>query len=114
MGEGDEGKTGLTMRKEDAPMEEVIVTVMDEKNHFNYDVEVPVNLAGEKLLDDMVETLNGYNPSLYLNANRLEMVCLRLDRVIGYSQTFEECGVWNGDHIVLRKRGSSDGDSYFG
>ncbi len=114
MGAGNTGKIKLIVRKENDPMEEIIVTVMDERNNFNYDVEVPVNLSGGKLLDDMVEALNGYNPSLYLNAPRLELVSLRKNQVISFNQTLEECGIWNGDYILLRKRGEVNGNNYFG
>ena len=49
-------------------MENIIVTVTDEAGHFSYDIEVSTKLEMNKLLNDIVEALNGYNPELFLNA----------------------------------------------
>lgn len=88
-------------------MENIIVTVTDEAGHFSYDLEVSTKLEINKLLNDIVEALNGYNPELFLNALRYEVVCIRTNHIIGSGETLEDAGIWNGDILVLKRKEST-------
>lgn len=86
-------------------MKNIIVTVSNEKREYSYDVEIPVDIEGGRLLEDLVQTLNSCNPSLYLKTAHIEAVCDRTGFVIRKSQTAEELGIRNGDYITIRRRG---------
>lgn len=86
-------------------MKSIIVTMTNEKQDYYYDVEIPVDLEAEKLLDDIVQTLNGYNPSLYLQIFHSELVCERTGRVVEGDMTAEQAGVRNGDFLIVRRKG---------
>lgn len=85
--------------------ENMIVTVRNENRSYSYDLEIPNDLQTEKLLDDIVQTLNGCDSSLYLQAVRSELICERTGRKLEDSQTAEEAGVRNGDFLTLRRKG---------
>ena len=86
-------------------MKKIIVTVKDSKSSFNYDVELPTKLTVDKLTDDLMETLNGYNPGLSFRAETTVLDCVRLGRTLERGATLEQAGVWNGDVIVLTDSG---------
>lgn len=66
-----------------------------------YDLELPTNITIDKLKDDIVEALNGYNPDLYLRTATTELFCNRLGRQLTSNETLIEAGVWNGDYITI-------------
>ena len=82
-------------------MDSIIITVTNIKKSFLYDLEVPVNLTIDKLKDDIVETLNGYNPDLFLRTATTDLFCNRIGRKIKPEETLEMAGVWNGDYITI-------------
>lgn len=82
-------------------MHTLIVTVQDEKKKIAVDLEVPALLAVEKLRQDIVDTLNAYNPDLYLSAFSMELFSPRLRRILGGHETLAQAGVWNGDRLTL-------------
>ncbi|MCM1244439.1 MAG: EsaB/YukD family protein [Roseburia sp.] len=86
-------------------MKNIIVTVRSKEKGYSYDLEIPIDLEAEKLLDDIVQTLNGCDPSLYLQAVCSELVCERTGRKLENMQTAEEAGIRNGDFITLRRKG---------
>lgn len=86
-------------------MKQIIVTVRNESGDYAYDMEIPVDLEAEKLLDDIVQTLNGCDPSLYLQTGHYELFCERKGQALDGERTAEEAGVRNGDFIVLRRKG---------
>lgn len=86
-------------------MKNIIVTVRNAEKNNSYDLEIPVDLEGEKLLDDIVQTLNGCDSSLYLQAVRSELICERTGRRLEGTQTAEESGIRNGDFITIRRKG---------
>lgn len=86
-------------------MKNIIVTVRDEGKNYLYDLEIPIDLEAEKLLDDIVQTINGCDPSLYLQAVRSELICERTGKKLEDTQTAEGAGIRNGDFITIRRKG---------
>ena len=84
-------------------MENIIVTVTNQNKNFFYDIEVPIGLSMRNLKDDIVETLNGYNPNLFLDTANVSFICNRTGQVIRDEETMETAGVWNGDYITLKE-----------
>jgi len=82
-------------------MENIIITVTNLTKSYFYDLEVPTNITIDKLKDDIVEALNGYNPDLFLKTATTELFCNRLGRQIQPEETLENAGVWNGDYITI-------------
>lgn len=82
-------------------MENIIVTVTNISKSYLYDIEVPTNITIDKLKDDIVEALNGYNPDLFLRTATTELFCNRIGRQLKAEETLENAGVWNGDYITI-------------
>ena len=82
-------------------MENIIVTVTNISKSYLYDIEVPTNITIDKLKDDIVEALNGYNPDLFLRTATTEFFCNRIGRQLKAEETLENAGVWNGDYITI-------------
>ena len=82
-------------------MESIIVTVTIISKAYLYDLEVPTNITVDKLKDDIVEALNGYNPDLFLRTATTELFCNRIGRQLKAEETLENAGVWNGDYITI-------------
>ena len=84
-------------------MKEVIVTVMFSVNgkRMGYDMEVPCNIPAKQAVENIVETLNDYNPGLFLTSEGISLTCQRLGRKLAAQETFEMAGIWNGDYIIL-------------
>lgn len=85
-------------------MENIIVTITNEKQQYCYDIEVPTDLEIDKLTDDIVQTLNGYRPELYLNPYRIELFHQRTEKILESSRTMESSNVRNGDYILIRRK----------
>lgn len=82
-------------------MDSVIITITNIAKSYMYDLELPTNITIDKLKDDIVEALNGYNPDLYLRTATTELFCNRLGRQLTSNETLIEAGVWNGDYITI-------------
>ncbi len=82
-------------------MKNIILTVTDIPKSIFYDIEVPTDLTFDKLKDDIVETLNGYNPELMLKNATTEFLCNRTGKQIQVDETLEDAGIWNGDYITI-------------
>lgn len=82
-------------------MESIIVTVTNIAKAYLYDLEVPTNISIDKLKDDIVEALNGYNPNLFLRTATTELFFNRIGRQLNADETLESAGVWNGDYITI-------------
>lgn len=82
-------------------MKDIIVTITNKSKDFLYDIEVPVELEIDKLKDDIVEALNGYNPELFLNTASIGIFCNRINRMLDSGETLHSAGVWNGDYITI-------------
>ena len=82
-------------------MESVIVTATNPTKSFLYDLELPTDVAVDRLRRDIAEALNGYNPDLFLRAGATELFCNRIGRRLRRDETLESAGVWNGDYITI-------------
>ncbi len=82
-------------------MENIIVTVTNVAKTYLYDLELPTEITVDKLKDDIVEALNGYNPELFLRTASIELFCNRIGRRLQAEDTLESAGVWNGDYITI-------------
>lgn len=82
-------------------MENIIVTATNISKSFLYDLELPATVTVDKLKDDIVDALNGYNPDLFLNTASTALFCNRIGRQLNNDETLESAGVWNGDYITL-------------
>ena len=82
-------------------MENIIVTVTNATKSYFYDLEVPTSITVDKLTDDIVEALNGYNPELFLRTATTSLLCNRIGRQLSADETLETAGVWNGDYITI-------------
>ena len=79
----------------------IILTVTNLRKQFFYDLEVPTDVAFEKLKVDMVDTLNGGNPGIMIKAAEVEFLCNKTGKQIRKNETLEEAGVWNGDYLTM-------------
>lgn len=91
----------LKMYRKGAFMNSIIITLTDKNRSFLYDLEVPAELESDKLKDDIVEALNGYNPNLLLKTAEVELLCNRTGKQLLPEETLESAGVWNGDYITI-------------
>ncbi|MBR1759326.1 MAG: EsaB/YukD family protein [Lachnospiraceae bacterium] len=82
----------------------VMVTAKIEKTSAVYDLELPTDVPAGELLDDIVEALNGYDPSLSLQISDCELYDPQRERALKGNATLKEAGVVNGDYIYLRER----------
>lgn len=91
-------------------MSSIIITITNKEKSFFYDFDVPVDLAVDKLIQDLIETINGLNPTLLLRTYGSSLYCRRLKQNISPEMTLEEFGVRNGDYLILNSGGSEDQD----
>lgn len=82
-------------------MENIIVTVTNISQSYIFDLEVPTTVTIDKLKDDIVETLNGYKPDLFLHTATTMLFCNRIGRQLFDEETLETAGVWNGDYVTV-------------
>ena len=82
-------------------MKNIILTVTDIPKSVFFDIEVPTDQIFDQLKDDMIETLNGYDPNLRLKNTTTEFLCNRTGKQIQANETLETAGVWNGDYITI-------------
>jgi uncharacterized ubiquitin-like protein YukD len=83
----------------------IIITVTDDKQSFFYDLEVPCDLAVEKLIQDIVETLNGLNPMLMMSHIGSTLVCRRNHMRLLPNKTLNDSCVRNGDYVIISQGG---------
>lgn len=80
----------------------IIITLMDEKKTFSYDLEVPADLDGDKLTDDIVQTIISFNPDLTYRTMNSCIYIPKINKVIESKDTLEGLGVFNGDYLIIR------------
>lgn len=83
-------------------MNKVIITLRDARNSFSYDLELPTDLKYENLIDDLVQTIISYNPSLMFQASRVRLIIPRINMTeMKNGETLEMLGVLNGDYLLI-------------
>ena len=85
-------------------MKSIIVTVLNENGTCGYDLELPVDLAGEQLLIGIVDTMKKVNPSLNFGLERFGLYLNRIQRFLDSKETLYEAGVRNGDYLTVSVR----------
>lgn len=85
-------------------MKNIIVTITNEQSTYSYDIEIPIDLEIEKLLDDIVQTLNGYNPALFLNVFSVILYSRREKKFLSAKDTIRQAEIKNGDYIEIRRK----------
>ena len=85
-------------------MQHIIITVRDPETPqgAELDLEVPVSIPGEQLLDDITQALYGYDPFLLRDVNKTVLYDPQRGQLIRGDQTLEDAGVVNGDYLELR------------
>lgn len=82
-------------------MNQIIVTVVDLKAGRQYDVEVPIELELEKLLDDIVQTLICYEPELSYSLSGTVLYSPRKGKILDSFSSLKAEGIRNGDYLIL-------------
>lgn len=82
-------------------MNQIIVTVVDLKAGRQYDVEVPLELELEKLLDDIIQTLICYEPELSYSLNGTVLYSPRKGKILDPSSSLKAEGIRNGEYLIL-------------
>ena len=80
----------------------VIVTLRDEYNRINYDVELPTDVPVKRLYNDIEEALKSYAESVPAGSDSGSLYCERMGKDLPGSSTFAELGIWSGDILIMR------------
>lgn len=69
----------------------------------SYDMEMPCQVNAKSLTANICQTLNLYSEGrIVLEPSALQLWCRRLNRMLTPNETFEDAGIWNGDHLELK------------
>lgn len=82
----------------------IILTVCDRNLNISYDVEVPDDLETDKLLDDLIQTLKGADPTLDWNQDAASLSSVKLGRRLSPQKTLKAEGIWNGDYLYIEEQ----------
>ena len=82
-------------------MKHIIVTISDKKQNFSFDMEVPVDLAGRRLMEDIGEVIGTYHPQIHLSELYHCLYLNRIGRVLADEESLAQAGVQRGDYITL-------------
>lgn len=82
----------------------VIVTLKDENNRINYDVELPTDVPVSRLYNDIEEALREYSATALTGNKSGTLYCERMGKDLPDNSTFAELGIWSGDVIIMRQR----------
>lgn len=82
-------------------MDEIIVTVTDEKGSFFLDMELPAEQTIGSLTIDIIKTLNAYQDRFQFPERGMCIFSNRTRKLLRESDTLRSSGVWNGDYITL-------------
>ena len=86
-------------------MKMVIVTLSctSEGAEKSYDMEMPCQIAVKPLTAHILQTLSHYTENrIQIDPAGRQLWCRRLQRVLQETETLEDAGIWNGDHLDLR------------
>ena len=86
-------------------MKMVIVTLTYRPDGVekSYDMEMPCDVPARILGKHICQTLENYTGAAVWQANEpVQLYCQRLNRMLSPSESLEQAGVWNGDHMELR------------
>lgn len=84
-------------------MDTIIVTVKDEQDSFYYDMEIPSTIPMYLVIEQIIGNLSLLNPSYPFYRINWSFLCSRTGQNIVMSSTAQECGIWNGDYLIMRE-----------
>lgn len=82
-------------------MKDIIVTLIDDSNKFELDVQMPNDQPIESMIDDLIGTINQYLNREYFGRTNLSFTCKRTGKTLDISKTLLENGVINGDYVYI-------------
>jgi len=85
-------------------MQSMIITIRNKSNTFQYDIEVPSDIDGYKLMTDLTEGLANIRPDIDCSPDYHGLYIDRLGRFLGKNETLSEAGVRNGDFGTLKSK----------
>ena len=69
---------------------------------LSYDMEMPCQVETKSLITHICQTIQQYTEGrISLDPNTLQLSCRRLNRTLHSQETFDDAGIWNGDHLEL-------------
>ena len=84
-------------------MDSIIITVKDEQENFSYDMEIPSTVPMNLVTEQLIGNLSLLNPSYPFYRKRWSFICNRTNQRISKDSTAQECGIWNGDYLIMRE-----------
>jgi uncharacterized ubiquitin-like protein YukD len=81
-------------------MESVLVTIRFESQNYEYDLEIPVNLTANLL----IQKLKSFFISKGVNINGEKNYLIKIEsqsRILNPDETIEEAGIWDGMVIAV-------------
>lgn len=84
-------------------MSGIIITVTDENEQFEYDLEVPIDVKASLLMGDVLEVLRCCDPRINYTVGRTFFISPRMQVYVKPDESFEEAGIWNGDKLVIKE-----------
>ena len=82
-------------------MENIIITIRDRNKNFSKDMEIPTTVPMKLVTEKIIANLALLYPSYPFYDTRWTLLCERTDRRVSMENTAEECGIWNGDYLIL-------------
>lgn len=82
-------------------MEPIIITVCDTQTGYRQDLEIPTGVPAGQLVDDITQTLTGYEPSLRWIISQTALYSPRLNLKLPENQTAEQLGLRTGDYLYI-------------
>ena len=84
-------------------MDNIIITVKDEQGSFFYDMEIPSTVPMKPVIEQLIGNLSLLNPAYPFYRKKWVFICSRTNQKIAYDNTAQECGIWNGDYLIMKE-----------
>lgn len=84
-------------------MDSIIITVKDEQENFSYDMEIPSTVPMNLVIEQIIGNLSLLNPLYPFYKRKWSFQCSRTGYNIVLNNTAQECGIWNGDYLIMRE-----------
>ena len=84
-------------------MDNIIITVKDEQDSFACDMEIPTTVPMNLVIEQLIGNLSLLNPSYPFYSKKWSFVCSRTNQKISKDFTAQDCGIWNGDYLIMRE-----------
>ena len=82
-------------------MKNIIITVKDARESFVHDMEIPTSVPMKSVIEKMMANLMLLHRSVPVFERRFKVICSRTGSAVDPQKTAEECGIWNGDYLVI-------------